>query len=1636
MTPERSRVVLVGVSRYAELDDVPAVENNIARLRELFTDPDLWGLPDAHCVTVLNDDDPRTVPRAIREAARAAGDLLLVYYVGHGLLPYDTDQFCLALPSSTKDDTFTALRYEDVRRAMATAGPGVAKAVILDCCFAARALEGALSPPPGLDELSRIEGACMLTAADETTRALAPPGERYTAFTGELIHAIENGVPDAPDHLDLGTLHRHVATALEAKSRPRPQFFDRGQGRDIRLVRNRHRATALSDGLRTLVNAQLRAADDFPYRLVGARRSGLSTVYVRQEVTAHAEAAMTSSGGPVEREIGRPVQTTVVTRAVEEAIRLHSHLVVTGGPGQGKSTLTLQLTAQLAQALTGAGEPEHRLVPVRVTAAALATREGPLFDRLREAAAAELGLHLDAPLPAQLLHDLPDGWSWLVVIDGLDEITDPARREFLIRQLAARMRGPSHGLRLLITSRPLGRAELDPLRGAGVGVYELEPFGPERLRDFARRWFGDGRAEDFLHAARQAGPSELVRVPLLATITAIVYEQRPGSVLPGNRYLLYRRYLSYLRTARAHAADEQWRAIRDRVRAIPGADPAPLDHLRDELPHLLSHLADAAVEGSADLASVAIRWSERHGGGDPWIPEWPDLVAGLLDSTGLFVHATEGQRFIHHSFAEHLAGESLARRLPQAFDPDDPVWADVITAALEDRPVAMTALIAHASAKATAEPLLEWLEGGDHDRRLLAGGLLAEGIATERADEHVRRFLAFCDEYLRVPGQPGRSRQPLWDTIGRLGVDTATRFLSGLIDDPDCSVSLRVEAATALPPAAGDRTIATLRAIIASPETGEGERADAARSLARLGPSHIEEAVKVFRDIIASPRTLGWDRASAADDLATASPDHVEEAAGVLLRIATDPKADFTERCFAARWLAECGPVHAGEAATVLRELISMPGAKPYDRASAARELATLGPEYTDEATLALRAVANDRENSPNIRCLGARWLSWCGPSRVGEATAALRALLREPGHSPRERIGVVERLSEMDPAAFGEWLVLVRQAMADPDTSPDDRIDHAISLAWKGPDHWEEAASGLRGVLGSPHAEVGARALAARFLAHLIPGCQTEGARTLHGIMTDEDQPPLARRLAAEYLEGLGPRHAATVERTLRAMVDAPHLGVIDRVAIADSLRPSGSADEGATIMREAMNGPGGPADRAYAAFRLASRSDGVHHGEAVAVLRGLMAEPPTKPSDPGQIARWLIDLRPDLREEAVEAVRDVMVGPHGWEARCAAAADLAVVTEGRAEESAEGLRRIVAGDVGAFARWQCAEALHRLGAAYREEAIEWIRPSLTADTLYERAGAANRLGRLDQSLASEGAEILREVIASLRAGDTHWSEASDWIAADGDRRPIGVSLVVKELVPGPVTPLSGLSFCARNLAHLSPRDTDDAAEILRRVLTDAEDVYDRAFAADRLAGLSPAFVAEGAETLAGVPADTTLRPALRALVAGALARRRPSRWPQAAEAFREIIADPRTEPAARVFAATELASLGHGFFDEAMKVMDRVSADPHTDPADRVFTAAETARRDSARARTAPDVVRAVIASPHSTGVDRALAAAVLAELSLGHPAEASAALEEVLAAPGLDAGDRGLVLLLLGEIAPRAAERLRSPGGGLGQ
>ncbi len=238
--PLTSRAVLIGVSSYSQMDPLDSVARNLGRLEELLTDTAVWGLPKLH-IAVLHNPTRDAALGELEAAALAATDTLLVYFAGHGLLDPDSSALLLAMPETSASRLRTALRYDELRREVLSPDcRAPRKVVVLDCCFSGRAGEGFLSgEPSGLADQAAIEKTYLMMACGKQALAVAPPGEDYTAFTGELIGALEAGDPNAGDVLDMGTLYFAVRSALNAKGRPIPEERARNDGRSIAIARNR-----------------------------------------------------------------------------------------------------------------------------------------------------------------------------------------------------------------------------------------------------------------------------------------------------------------------------------------------------------------------------------------------------------------------------------------------------------------------------------------------------------------------------------------------------------------------------------------------------------------------------------------------------------------------------------------------------------------------------------------------------------------------------------------------------------------------------------------------------------------------------------------------------------------------------------------------------------------------------------------------------------------------------------------------------------------------------------------------------------------------------------------------------------------------------------------------------------------------------------------------------------------------------------------------------------------------------------------------------------------------------------------------------------------------------------------------------
>ena len=151
------------------------------------------------------------------------------------------------------------------------------------------------------------------------------------------------------------------------------------------------------------------------------------------------------------------------TQTAQDALERNVHLTFEGGPGVGKSSLVSYLTSERVKAWER--HKDASLVPVPVFARELATKEGPWSSRLRQQIIEQLSTWLQKDLPSDFFEQPPaPGASWLVMVDGLDEVVGQEQRNSLvetIRHLAKEhSQDPPPIYRLMVTTRPLPAVEI------------------------------------------------------------------------------------------------------------------------------------------------------------------------------------------------------------------------------------------------------------------------------------------------------------------------------------------------------------------------------------------------------------------------------------------------------------------------------------------------------------------------------------------------------------------------------------------------------------------------------------------------------------------------------------------------------------------------------------------------------------------------------------------------------------------------------------------------------------------------------------------------------------------------------------------------------------------------------------------------------------------------------------------------------------------------------------------------------------------------------------------------------------------------------------------------------------------------
>lgn len=782
-----------------------------------------------------------------------------------------------------------------------------------------RPAEGKQHTHPEFTELAAWFRQALADAGHPSVNAFV---QRHP-FDKNRIYGLVNGFRFLP----LDSV-RAIAVALGHKAEDVEPIWWRAKAAIDRAAAERYaERTSVADwtdlpwphpALQDILEAQCHAVDVLPYHLLDIEPPPLSTVYVRQQAKPRPAGRKQDRQDPRHdlTDESRGVDDTAVS--IDAALDRHEHLIITGEPGAGKSTLAQYLALVLSRlwlrTATGDSAPlREPVVPLRVPARGLI--DPPTWSAaLSRATQQALGPRLVAEPATTLFEKRVQGVRWLVLVDGLDEIVNAESRTSVIQALAARCR-PRGDYRIIIMTRQLTQSELAPLRAQGLAMYSLEPFSRTELATFAESWFTVQRKVDpvtdattFLRQIDDGELRELARNPLLATLAAIAYTLEPGRPLPAGRLGLYERFFEHL-----VVQDASGRRTMSELRRLYAGQAARIGNLEWLHQHrvgLLRHLALIRLDSERPLLDAAGDWVSQHATNLP--PEWKGDVETILRDTGLLVFDGNGLRFLHHSFAEFLAAQEHASRAGPEFS-DVEAWIDrALRPAEREYAMFMFAMWGQGTGH-NLGLVFDALLRGHPDRLMLAGRLLARATTATEADNRrvVDRLIDLAIGCAVIADRGGHQDASSSTSVSVTSPSSVTEILGQLSKNAYAGQRL-------LDVAAGHGTPMWLRIAAAEALGRVDDRDDALIRLRRLAES-----------------SEGMDRVTAARSILSLAPDD-NESTSRLIQIATDQRQNPGVRAEAASELSTLG--NAEQAAECSSMIIAL---RPIDADVMATALTT-----------------------------------------------------------------------------------------------------------------------------------------------------------------------------------------------------------------------------------------------------------------------------------------------------------------------------------------------------------------------------------------------------------------------------------------------------------------------------------------------------------------------------------------------------------------------------------------------------------------------------------------------------------------------------------------------------------------------
>lgn len=337
-----------------------------------------------------------------------------------------------------------------------------------------------------------------------------------------------------------------------------------------------------------------------------------------------------------------------------------------GGPGAGKSRLLRSWAAGLAdrgsssaETTPAAGAPLPVLVRATDLAAYAASplglRQPP--DALADAVNAgfrSAGQDGFGWL-AELFTSAPaDCTGWLLLVDGLDEVSGQLSRNrvlTLLTTVAARMSG---GCRVVVASR----SAFDAAGGPGER-FELAAMTDAQRDELVGRWFADlglpdpaGAAAGFAAELDRRGMRGLARIPLMLVILAQLFAYQRDATLPASRVEAYERIVEEIN--------------RRNLPSDSGPSASVASALRQRLGGLDGLISRLAYERFRGRARDAVTWlsaetDELRLTTGQSAAQWRIRVREAVIRSTMLVADGDDFVFVHATLEEFFAARHLAR---------------------------------------------------------------------------------------------------------------------------------------------------------------------------------------------------------------------------------------------------------------------------------------------------------------------------------------------------------------------------------------------------------------------------------------------------------------------------------------------------------------------------------------------------------------------------------------------------------------------------------------------------------------------------------------------------------------------------------------------------------------------------------------------------------------------------------------------------------------------------------------------------------------------------------------------------------------------------------------------------------------